>query len=284
MTEAISGIIGLGFLGREIVRIATLSAPVWATIHSRREADASLPSLLTPIPFDWGDRTGWDALPVGEGAVILTVPPLHEDIEQERDRLRNWGAWMAAQRPGYRRLVYISTTGVYPARNGCWKETDTFDADSPKGRLRLASEAVLAGFFDLRVIRSGAIYGKGRNVAERIRAGKPIPSAHQPVHRIHVADLARIALQAATDDAFPSVVNAVDMDPASTSTVAEWLMQQGLPGLTAENPLTLKDGFETRTQRPPSFNRLISNRRLIEIRDFDYLYPSYREGLPACMT
>lgn len=281
MALPVIGIIGLGFLGREIGLLENWPAPSWGTNLTQPQV-SNHPSLpVNQFRFDWQNDTHWNRLPQEEGVLILTAPPIHPEVDHEVKRLKAWGNWMNNNRRGYQSLVYISTTGVYPNQNGNWTETDTVEPDSPKGQLRLATEKTLAEFFDLSVIRSGAIYGPGRNIGNRILTGKPVPSGDQPVHRIHVADLARIVRMVISEKELPAIINAVDNDPTPTRMAAEWLLQQSFPTIPPETTLLLKAGFATRKEMQSADRRFINNRLLRDRCEYRFSYPSYKEGLTA---
>lgn len=280
MIKPVIGIIGMGFLGREIARLEKWPAASWGTNLNHPESDSRKKPLLHQVRFDWQDSSHWERLPDESGTLILTVPPVHAQVDREIERLKTWGAWMNQNRPGYRNLVYISTTGVYPNLDGQWDEESMVEPDHDKGRLRLATERTLGEFFELRVLRPGAIYGRKRNIAERILAGKPVPSGENPVHRIHVTDLAQIARLAVVEESFPLIVNAVDLDPAPTPRVASWLLQQDFPAIPPGARLDFKDGFAARKGHKPALKRLINNRLLIDTCGYSFLFPTYKEGLP----
>ncbi len=279
MTLPAIGIIGMGFLGQEVAQLADWPAQSWGTNLQALETSDLKPTSLKQFSFNWQDTSHWEKLPLGSGTLILTVPPIQPKVKEEKNRLKAWGGWMNINRPDYHSLIYISSTGVYPNDKGIWEENADFKPDNLKGRLRLATEEVLGDFFEVRVIRPGAIYGNKRNIIERMKAGKPIPSGDHPVHRIHVKDLAQIVLLALTQKDFPSPINAVDMDPAPSRNVAEWALKQGLAAALSGTQLKFKNGFDTRKNLPPINQRWVSNHLLTETCGYQFLYPTYKEGL-----
>ena len=58
-----------------------------------------------------------------------------------------------------KRLIYISSTGVYPIKSGLWREDSVFIPESIVAKKRLLSEKILSNYFELQVIRPGGIYG-----------------------------------------------------------------------------------------------------------------------------
>ena len=270
------GILGPGFLGRELACGRTW--PEGSFVAGRREADTPLPG----VRFDWGDDSTWPTLPEIAANLALTIPPVHRELKAETDRLRRWAAWMNTHRPQQRRLVYVSTTGVYPDRPRTWSEQDTFEADSDSGRLRLATERTLAEFFDLRIVRPGGIYGSGRNLVTRILEGKPLRPGSRPVHRIHVTDLATITARTLEDSA-PACLNAVDEQAETSAAVLSWVAEQ--PFCPDSDRLqAAADELASATPARPRGRRQrrVSNRRLVDELSFSFRYPTYRQGLAAC--
>jgi len=270
------GILGCGFLGRELRRLFRWGEGSWGTRWSPANEDA--PGCAS-ISFDWGDSRHWSRMPEGKARLVLTIPPLAADRGQERKRLQEWCRWLKHNRPEALCRVYISSTGVYPHQSGLWSEEAVFEADTPQGRLRLETEAVLADYFDVRIIRSGAIYGPGRHLGRRLQDGLPIPQGRQPVPRIHVTDLAWIIMRALTAPSFPAVVNAVDLDPAPSSAVIDWLRLQHFTGLSAETQPRWQTDLLTRKHEDEVVDRIIDNRRLVSDLQYRFLFPTYREGL-----
>ena len=180
------------------------------------------------------------------------------DPEAEKVRLNQWGEWMNKNRPNIKRMIYISSTGVYPKRNGLWQEDSEFEPDTNSGKLRLITEKTLGSFFKLHVVRPGGIYGNGRGIDVRLKSGKHIPVSGTPVHRIHVKDLAGIVFHLLKNPESARCVNAVDFDPKPSWKVAHWLVQNR-EDLSED---MLQDIPDSSASVPGYSERLISNQRL----------------------
>jgi hypothetical protein len=278
MTEPI-GILGLGYLGTTLLNEHTQHPGSWATQRRTSVGEETVPDNLQTVTFDWDNSASWANLPADTRQVVLTIPPLEKDVTAEQQRVDRWGRWMRQHRPVTEKLVYISSTGVYPNRPGNWSERQDVEPDTPQGKLRLATEKALAVHFDLFVIRPGAIYGRGRHLGQRIREGLPIPQGLQPIPRIHVSDLAGIVQLALTRNDFPRIVNAVDLDPTPSPLVTEWLIQQPFAGLTPSSSFAIDPNHQTRKHITAEPNRCISNHRLVNELQYQFLFPTFREGL-----
>ena len=147
MTSSVSlspiGILGLGFLGKILASDFADIHKSWGTWNKNPPPEAA----LKVFPFDWSRETSWSALPEVPETLVLTIPPMLNDPEAEKVRLNQWGKWMNKNRPNIKRMIYISSTGVYPKRNGLWHEDSEIEPDTNSGKLRLITEKSLGSFF-----------------------------------------------------------------------------------------------------------------------------------------
>ena len=264
------GILGLGFLGKILASNFADNHKSWGTWNKNPPPE----SALKVFHFDWSRETSWTALPEVPETLVLTIPPMLNDPEAEKVRLNQWGKWMNKNRPNIKRMIYISSTGVYPKRNGLWQEDSEFEPDTNSGKLRLITEKTLASFFKLHVVRPGGIYGNGRGIDVRLQSGKHITVSGTPVHRIHVNDLAGIVFHLLKNPESASCINAVDFDPKPSWKVAHWLIQNR-EDLSADMLQDIPDSSES---IPGNSERLISNQCLIEL-GITLCYPTFREGM-----
>ncbi len=264
------GILGLGFLGKILTGELNYSTDSWGTWHEIPPPEPLLPVLH----FDWADENSWEELPKTAATLVLTIPPLQKNPETETDRLQHWATWMQQNRPQLKRLIYISTTGVYPKRSGIWTENSKFEADTLSGKLRLGGEKIRPQYFSLQVVRAGGIYGSGRGIDFRLKSGKPIPLSSTLVHRIHVQDLARIILHLVEHPESATCVNAVDLEAKPSWQVARWLIEN-------RNDLTQEmfpESAEFSSSLPGTPQRVISNQRLRKL-GITLRYPTFRQGM-----
>lgn len=275
------GILGRGYVGGRLAEGFCWPRDSWAT---SREGGSRA------IGFDWMERSQWDVVPDLCGVLVLTIPPVIKVVAQEAVRLDQWGAWMRKHRPGYQRLVYVSTTGVYPDRPGLWAEGDAGgEADegnegaSVAGRLRLMTERVLGEYFELSVVRAGGIYGPGRNIVTRVMRGGALASrgGGRKVGRIHVDDLAGV-IRALVLREEGLCVNAVDDEAATSLDLLEWVgaNAEALGVSVGEIEEAIKE-CEQAGEIPVGGDRLMSNQRMREVLGYALKYPTYREGLGA---
>jgi len=264
------GILGLGFLGQGLAREFSAVPESWATWHSNPPAEPDLPVFS----FDWNKENSWSALPETAVTLVLTIPPQLDSPETEAKRLHFWGKWMERNRPELKRLIYISSTGVYPKRNGLWREESEFEADTNSGKLRLVTEKILLQYFSLHVVRPGGIYGPGRGIDDRLKSGKPIPVSNAPVHRIHVEDLTRIIRHLVEHPESAHCVNVVDLEAKPSWEVAQWLVENR-DGFSQQMLSALDD---SPSLGQASAERFISNQCMLDL-GITLNFPTFREGM-----
>ncbi len=138
---------------------------------------------------------------VTEHLVYYTVPPARELGDRRLTRFLEaaWG------RP--KRLIYLSTTGVYGDHGGGLVSEDTLPVPrTERATRRLAAENSLREWAEARalswcILRVPGIYGPGRLPLERLLQGEPAiaPSEGTPGNRIHVTDLVTACVAAGRD-------------------------------------------------------------------------------------
>lgn len=205
--------------------------------------------------------------------VLSSVPP-GEDGDPVLNRYADAlaGAW----------LGYLSSTGVYGDTGGAWVDES---APVGSGRRSARTEADARWLaLGARVFRLPGIYGPGRSVFDRLRAGTAhrIDLPGQVFSRVHVEDIAggvAAAIEAAVP---PGAYNLADEEPASQNAVAEHacrLLGQPLPPLQTLDQANLSPaarGFYAE-------NRRIANGKLKRIAGWSPRFPSYREGLVSLL-
>ncbi len=242
-----------------------------------RRGTAALPAPLVPVAADLTRAETLKELPQGLDYVCYAAAAGAFD-EAAYEAIYVTGARNLLQALGrtnqrLRRIVYVSSTGVYAQDGGEW-----VDEDSParpchfSGQCLLRGEgAVCAGPYPATVLRLGGIYGPGRTrLVESVRRGDPC--VDEPVlwtNRIHRDDAAA-ALAHLLDLAQPAALYlGVDSEPVPQCRVMDWLAQR----LGVAPPMR-RAGVAVPGQRG---NKRCSNRRLLA-SGYRLRYPSFREG------
>jgi nucleoside-diphosphate-sugar epimerase len=183
--------------------------------------------------------------------------------------------------PDAARLIYISSTGVYGRGDGAWvDETWPVAPITDSGRARAAAEAALAESpVSWVALRAAGIYGPGRGLVDRMRAGtyRVIGDGTSHVGRIHVVDLVAAIIRAGVTDV-RGAVNVADNDPAPIGEVADAVAARlGLP----PPPRVPAASVSAEIAGMLTADRRIANRRMHDELGVVLRYPSWRDGVDA---
>jgi nucleoside-diphosphate-sugar epimerase len=271
-------IVGLGFLGRAVADLwLAADRLVHATTRSAARADELRRLGLVPVLWDVLRSEG--SLPAADrvlyavgfdrtsGDAMRSVSI--DGLKRTLDRL-----------PTPRRLVYLSSTGVYGDHSGGWvdERTPPNPADEA-GRICLAAESIVRQFATDRgasavILRLAGLYGPGRVIgAKALQAGEPIagdPDAF--VNLIHVVDAARVV-----DAAFRAT------NPSPLYVVAD--------GRPARRRELYEESARRLAAPPPRFiagprprqrgDRRVDPRKMLAELAIDLRYPDFRAGLSS---
>jgi nucleoside-diphosphate-sugar epimerase len=192
-----------------------------------------------------------------------------------------------------RRIVYISTSGVYGDCQGDWvRESRPVCPENDRSRRRVDAEQQLAAFaqrhsLPLIVLRVPGIYGPGRLPLERLRRGEPVvcPEEAPWSNRIHAEDLAAIAVQAGKDNAPAGIYNASDDQPTSMTDYLYQLADRvGLPRPDCISLAEARQIFSPRMQEYLGESRRLDNRRMKTVLGVRLRYPTLATGLQAALV
>ena len=187
-----------------------------------------------------------------------------------------------------RRIVYISTSGVYGDCGGAWvDETRPLYPGNARSRRRVDAEQQLHDFarrhaIALVVLRVPGIYGAGRYPLERLQRGDPVVCPQDALwsNRIHQDDLAAIAVRAAQDDAPPGIYNASDDEPSSMTDY--FYRVADAAGIARPPCVRLADARRTFSPGLLEYlneSRRLDNRRMREVLGIKLRYPCLADGL-----
>lgn len=283
-------VIGGGYTGERLAqRLAGTGATVWVTRRSASDAADMAARLgarggaVHGRAVDLGDPGtlhGW----MPHGCVVVdTAPPVPSSPAAERALVA------AVADAAATRVVYVSSTGVYPPGDGGWIDEDAPVAPaSRQGTARLEAETALLDEARSRGIpavslRAVGIYGPGRGVPARLLAGtyRVIGAGDTYVCRIHVDDLVSTIVAAALVPSLPRAVYNVSDDLPETSrahadAVADVL---GVP----LPPSVPESEVEPWVRAMLTANRRVSNAHMKAELGVTLAYPTWREGLTQIM-
>lgn len=259
--QSFDAIVGTTRQGGKTADVETLAFDGEAAAPAIAAAVDAADALLVSIPPD------------GQGDVVLPL----------------FGARIAGA-ARLRRIVYLSTIGVYGDHAGGWVDEATPPKPgSPRSLARVRAEE---GWLALgrehgksvHILRLAGIYGPGQNALENLAHGQArrIRKPGQVFNRIHVEDIAR-AIAAAFAHPAGGIWNVADNEPAPPQDVIAYAARL----LGVEPPPEVDFSQAEMTPMARSFyseNKRVSNRRLVEDLGVELAYPTYREGLKALLS
>lgn len=279
MTGPVLLTLGHGYSARWLA--ATLPEH-WSVIGATRSAVKAAEMRASGVePVDWADHPAVSAAIARADHLLVSMPP---DADGDPILARHRADLLAA-RPRW--IGYLSTTGVYGDRQGGWAaEEDEPRPVNPRSIWRLAAErAWLETGLPVQVFRLAGIYGPGRSVLDRLRAGtaQRVVKPGQVFCRIHAEDIAQALRAGMATPVAGRVYNLADDDPASPQDVVAFAA--GLLGLPVPPEISFEDADLAPMAR--SFyaeSKRISNARAKAELRLRLLYPDYRTGLQAILA
>jgi nucleoside-diphosphate-sugar epimerase len=213
--------------------------------------------------------------------LIISIPPGDDDPV-----LHHYAADIASHPP--KRIVYLSTIGVYGNHDGAWVDEMTPPKPiSARSYNRLRAEQAWQALgqkigIEVDILRLAGIYGPERNVLEQLRSGqaKRIIKKGQVFNRIHVEDIARAIHACALGHHHGRIWNVGDDEPAPPQDVVAY----GAQLIGCEPPPEIDFDSADLTPMARSFyseNKRVRNKAMREMLGVDLLYPNYRVGLES---
>jgi nucleoside-diphosphate-sugar epimerase len=281
-------IVGCGYTGsrlaarwRGTARVVRGFATRVATLHEI----AALGALAVKLDLDLPPVAPLDF--AGE-LVYYSVPPAPQGNRDERlERL------LDSIRGTPRRIVYLSTTGVYGDRGGATVDEDSPPApQSARAVRRLAAENALRTWAQAHavswcILRIPGIYGPGRLPLERLRRLEPAidPSEATAGNRIHVDDLVSACVAAGTSPrADGRVYNVTD---GTEDSATDYLLRVARIGALPAPPLVSRAEAE-RSFPATSWSflresRRVDNRRMLRELGIELAYADLDRGIRASL-
>jgi nucleoside-diphosphate-sugar epimerase len=185
---------------------------------------------------------------------------------------------------GDRRIIYLSTIGVYGDHAGGWVDESTPPkADLDRTRMRVAAEQAWTDTTggDAAILRLAGIYGPGRNALVTLRAGtaRRIIKPGQVFNRIHVDDIAS-AIMAAIHHPSGGIWNVCDDEPAPPQDVIAYAAKLMNVAPPPEEPFETAEMSAMARSFYASSAR-VSNAKMKRELGVTLAYPTYRHALEA---
>lgn len=163
---------------------------------------------------------------------------------------------------GLAKVLFISSTSVYPDKNQLAKEDNTLVPDKESGRALLLSENLLNSLTDFQttILRFGGLIGADRNPARfLLKSSVPVPNS--PVNLIHQDDCIGIISAIIEQDLWGETLNACSPEhPLKKDFYGRAAQISGLP-----EPLI--------SEKPEAY-KLVDSSKLIRLLNYRFKYQS----------
>jgi nucleoside-diphosphate-sugar epimerase len=288
-------IVGSGDVARRAASWLCKHFSVFALVRCADAAEAwrglNLRPGVRPISGDLDNPASLRRLAGWADLVLHLAPPQSEGIRDERTR----NLLAALSRGGSlpRRLVYVSTTGVYGDCGGATiDETCPRRPLSERARRRLDAEQTLRRWGATRqvsviLLRAPGIYADDRLPVARLQAGLPVLAEAEDVHsnHIHADDLARACCRALFRGGAGRSFNVVDESDLRMGAYFDLVADRlGYP----RPPRLMRRELEQRLS-PTQYSFMLESRRIRNDRlgkelGLRLLYPTVSAGLKTGFT
>lgn len=194
--------------------------------------------------------------------LIISVPPRRiEGIEQVfPSQIRRLIPFI--QYSGIQKVIFISSTSVYPEQNQLAREVDLLVPDKASGQALVEAENLLKeqSEFKTTIVRFGGLIGADRNPARfLLKSSQPITNS--PVNLIHLDDCIGIISAIVEQDLWNETLNASCPEhPMKKVFYEKAASQSGLPAPLISEELA---GFKT-----------VDSSKLIRLLNYKFIYPS----------
>lgn len=194
--------------------------------------------------------------------LVISIPPRRiEDIEQVfPSQIRRLIPFIV--KAGIQKVVFISSTSVYPDQNQLARENDILFPDKASGKALVDAENLLReeSGFKTTIVRFGGLIGADRNPARfLLKSAQPIANA--PVNLIHQDDCIGIISAIIKQELWGETLNACCPEhPMKKDFYEKAAIQSGLPVPVISEELA---AFKT-----------IDSSKLIRLLNYQFIYTS----------
>ena len=283
-----SVIAGCGQVGRQLCHLLVDEEKNFSCLVKTRSSLDRLALCGYPVlMFDLDTHPSLpENLSFEKADIYYFIPPGSKDLSDHR--IDYFLALCRKQVP--RRIVYISTSGVYGDCKGEWVSEDhPVCPITGRAKRRLYAEESLKQFCletgcEFNILRVGGIYGPERLPLERLKSITVICPEEAPYsNRIHAQDLARACLTAMETSIHGEIFNVADGHPTSMSDYFYQLAD--MANLPRPPCVSLSQANEKLSPGMLSFikeSRRLSTDKIKSRLNFSPEFPTLESGLKDC--
>lgn len=280
-------ILGCGDLGRRVaLHYGELGQSVRGVVRSCSSAEQLRAIGVDALVSDL-DRPPLPDLSLGFSLFYFVPPPPSGSVDTRIGNLINTFTEEGAPR----RLVYLSTTGVYGDCDGEWVDEQRQPRPVAQRALRrwdaeqsLRQWSRKSGC-QLVVLRVAGFYGPGRLPLQRLREGLPLVCEDEAPfsNRIHIEDLVSVCVAAMTQGRSGEVYNVSDGHPTTMTDYFDRIAD--LAGLRRPPKISLE---QAKGQLSPGMlsylqeSRRLRNQKMLDELGIELKFPDLASGLASC--
>lgn len=277
-------IMGCGDIGRRVGKLYQqegIKAIGW--VRSEESLQLGLQQGLVMRQGDVDQGSYFSIFALDEALVYWFMPPPPQG--ECDDRIRRFLKGVDA---APKRVVLISTTGVYGDCGGRWiDETEPLKPLAARAKRRVDAETAVqewAARFggECVILRVPGIYAPDRLPLERLKRAEPVLRAEEApwTNRIHADDLARVCKRAMEVAPSGAIYNATDGHPSTMTDYFNCVADYA--GLPRPPQVSMADAQASMSAGMLSYlqeSRRIRNDKLLRELDIQLQYPDLRTGL-----
>ena len=275
-------IIGCGDIGR---RVATLynDQNIYGVVRSQNSVDHCQSTNINASQIDLDTSYTLPHEQFNNANVFYFAPP--PPTGQNDPRLK---AFLNAVGNRAKRIVLISTTGVYGDSKGKWIDEKTpTQPKADRAYRRLSAEQSLLAWAkkynkEFIILRVPGIYAQDRLPLSRLKKGLAVVNINEAgwTNRIHADDLAQACKAAMRCEKANQIINISDGNPSSMTDyfnqVADYANLERPPQISMkEAEAILSDGMVSYLKE----SRKISNDKMLRLLKIDLKYPTLKKAL-----
>jgi len=274
-------IIGCGDIGRRVAKIH--QEEIQGIVQSIESSILCKQQNIKTLQLNFDDKYTLDKKQFLNAKLYYFMPPPSNGLEDTR--LREFLLQVASQP---KRIILISTTGVYGDSNGEW--IDELTAVNPtvdRAHRRLSAEKSLkqwAKKYDKEfiILRVPGIYAQDRLPLARLEKELPVVNEAEAgfTNRIHADDLAMVCKAAMESQLTNEIINVTDGHP---STMTEYFNSVAdYSNLPRPPQISMQEAQETLSAGMVSYlkeSRRIGNDKMLKLLKVTLKYPTLSSAL-----
>ncbi|MES9900371.1 MAG: SDR family oxidoreductase [Sedimenticola sp.] len=278
-------IVGCGYLGQKVVlELQKQGLSAIGLVRSEESVKALEQQGIVAVQANLDDVDP-PPLPLAGAELFYFAPPPRRGVEDSRVA----HLLAACDRQGApRRIVYLSTTGVYGDCGGDWvDETRPVHPVVERALRRRDAEQRFHQWCQTRptelvILRVAGIYGPGKLPLERLRKGLPMVREEEApyTNRIHIDDLVQICLAAMVRGGSGEIYNVSDGHPGNMTDYFNRIADRA--GLPRPPLISLADGSGRLSAGMMSYmceSRRLDNRKMLRELGVVLRHESLESGL-----